>query len=260
MDIEGYVEQSQGSSRTMADAIAAALRCAVLEGALKDGTVLRQAELATKFGVSRVPIREALLKLQADGLVEAQPRRGAVVTSLNADDFEEILEMRAVLESLALKLAVLKMTPEDFRAAARILDEAEQSLHRPVPGARDGKREFETRWGDLNWAFHRALYTPARKPRLLDTIENLHLLFARHLRVRVEIIAPALLPSANADTQGRDTTEWAGALREHREILEACERGEARLARTILIRHITHHGRELVRRLHRAQEASSAAR
>lgn len=256
MDIEGYVEQSQGSSRTMADAIAAALRCAVLEGALKDGTVLRQAELATKFGVSRVPIREALLKLQADGLVEAQPRRGAVVTSLNADDFEEILEMRAVLESLALKLAVLKMTPEDFRAAARILDEAEQSLHRPVPGARDGKREFETRWGDLNWAFHRALYAPARKPRLLDSIENLHLLFARHLRLRVEIIAPALLSSANVDAAARDTAEWASALQEHRDILIACERGDARLACAILTRHITGHGAELVRRLRRAQAAS----
>lgn len=258
MDIAGYVEQSQQSSQTMADAIAAALRRAVLEGALQGGAMLRQADLAAKFGVSRVPIREALLKLQAEGLVEAQPRRGSVVTSLNADDFEEILDMRAALETLALKLAVPKMKPGDFQAAATILEDAEQSMHWPAPGTRDGKREFETRWGDLNWAFHRALYAPARKPRLLDSIENLHLLFARHLRLRVEIIASALLPSANVDAAARDTAEWASALQEHRDILIACERGDARLACTILTRHITGHGAELVRRLRRAQAASGA--
>lgn len=256
MDIGGYVAQSQQSSQTMADAIAAALRRAVIEGALHDGAVLRQADLAAKFGVSRVPIREALLKLQAEGLVESRPRRGTVVVSLSADDFEEILEMRVALESLALKLAVPKMAAHDFRAAGEILDEAEQSLHRPASGMRDGKREFETRWGDLNWAFHRALYVPARKPRLLDTIENLHLLFARHLRMRVEIIAPALLPSANADPATRDTTEWSNALQEHRDTLAACEQRDARLACSILTRHITGHGMELVRRLRRAQPVS----
>ena len=253
MDIDSYVGQSQQSSQTMADAIANALRRAVVEGALQDGTVLRQADLATRFGVSRVPIREALLKLQAEGLVEAQPRRGSVVVSLNADDFEEILEMRATLEPLALKLATPKMTPEDIRTAGAILDDAERSMHRPVAGTRDGKLEFETRWGDLNWAFHRALYAPTRKPRLLNTIENLHLLFARHLRMRVEIIAPALFPSANADTVARDTTEWARVLKEHRDILAASEQGDAGLACSVLARHITQHGSELVRRLRRSK-------
>ena len=79
MDFTEYAEQSQQTSQTMPDAIAAALRRAVIEGALQDGAVLRQADLSTKFGVSRVPIREALLKLQAEGLVEVQPRRGTVV-------------------------------------------------------------------------------------------------------------------------------------------------------------------------------------
>lgn len=256
MELTGYVQQSQQSSQTMADAIAAALRRAVIEGALQDGAVLRQADLAAKFGVSRVPIREALLKLQAEGLVEAQPRRGTVVVSLNADDFEEILEMRTALESLALKLAVPKMTAADFQAARAILDDAEQSLDRP--GVRDGKNEFETRWGDLNWMFHRALYLAARKPRLLDSVENLHLLFARHLRMRVEIIAPALLPSANADSTTRGTAEWAGVLKEHRDILAACEQRDSRLACSILARHITAHGQELVKRLRRAQTAVQA--
>lgn len=253
MLIDPYVEQSEERSQTRADAIAGALRRAVLEGALKDGTVLRQADLAAKFRVSRIPIREALLKLQAEGLVEAQPRRGSVVTSLDADDFEEILEMRVALESLALRLAIPRMKAEALQAAARILEDAERSLERPFAGEPSGKQEFETRWGDLNWAFHRALYAAASKPRLLDTIENLHLLFARHLRLRVEIIAPALLPSASADAGPRNKAEWAGVLQEHREIMLACERGDARLACGILTRHISGHGAELVRRLRRAQ-------
>jgi DNA-binding GntR family transcriptional regulator len=256
MDFTEYAEQSQNASKTMPDAIATALRRAVIEGVLKDGAVLRQADLASKFGVSRVPIREALLKLQAEGLVEVQPRRGTVVVSLNADDFEEILEMRTVLESLALRMAVPKMTAADFQTATAILDDAEQSLDQPSSGMRDGKSEFESRWGDLNWVFHRALYLPARKPRLLDTIENLHLLFARHLRMRVEIIAPALLPSANTDSATRGTAEWAGVLKEHRDILAACEQHDARLACSILTHHITDHGMELVKRLRRAQNAS----
>lgn len=258
MTIEAYVEQSEERSQTRADAIAGALRRAVLEGALKDGTVLRQAELAAKFRVSRIPIREALLKLQAEGLVQAQPRRGTVVTSLDADDFEEILEMRAVLEALALKLAVPRMKEDDLQAAGRILGDAEQNLGVPAAGDASGRREFETRWGELNWAFHRALYLPAGKPRLLDTIENLHLLFARHLRLRIEIIAPALLPSAKAEASPRDKAEWASVLREHRDILDACEKRDARLACAILTRHISGHGGELVRRLRRAQHAAGA--
>ena len=242
----------------MADAIAAALRRAVLDGALEDGAVLRQADLAARFGVSRVPIREALLKLHADGLVETRPRHGTVVVSLDADGFEEMLVMRAALEPLALKLAIPKMTAEDVRAAATILDESEQTLrHATATDTQNGKSEFETRWGDLNWSFHRVLYTPARKRRLLDTIENLHLLFARHLRMRVEIIAPALFASANPDTATRHTEEWASVLQEHRTILTACEQRDVRLACSILARHISAHGADLVRRLRRAKVATT---
>jgi DNA-binding GntR family transcriptional regulator len=176
-----------------------------------------------------------------------------VVTSLDADDFAEILEMRAALESLALKLAVPRMKREDLSAAARILDDAQRHMAAPVEHDASGRTEFETRWGDLNWAFHRALYAPAGKRRLLDTIENLHLLFARHLRLRIEIIAPALLPSANPRASPRDTAEWASVLREHRDILEACEKRDSRVACSILTRHINGHGAELVRRLRKAQ-------
>ena len=251
MNIDLYVEQSVRSSQTIADAIADALRRAILAGALPAGETLRQEALATKFGVSRVPIREALLKLETDGLVVTHPRRGAVVTSIDASDLQEILEMRMSLESLALKLAIPRLRQADIDAASGVLDEADDGLLRAAGDKHDATQEFEARWGELNWEFHRALYQAADRPRLMDTIENLHLQFARHLRVRLENVAPALLPSA-AQHVPPDTNEWQGVMHEHREILGACQRKEVRTARTLLERHIMINGEELVRRLRKA--------
>lgn len=249
MNIDLYVERSVRSSQTIADAIADALRRAILAGALPAGATLRQEALAAKFGVSRVPIREALLKLETDGLVVTHPRRGAVVTSIDASDLQEILEMRVSLESLALKLAIPRLQQADLDAASGVLDEADAGLLRRAAGGKHAAtQEFEARWGELNWEFHRALYQAADRPRLMDTIENLHLQFARHLRVRLEMVAPALLPSA-AQRVPPDTNEWQGVMREHREILGACQRKQVRTARTLLERHIMINGEELVRRL-----------
>jgi len=247
MNLTGYIAQSLQHSQTVADAIAGALRQAILEGALAAGELLRQAELATKFGVSRIPIREALLKLEREGLVETRPRRGTIVTSLDGNAFQEILEMRSALESLALKLAIPRMEDEDINAASRILRQTEVALHGPVL-ADDRSKEFETRWGDVNWQFHRMLYQPAARPRLLDTIENLHLLFARHLRLRLEIIAPAA--TANGpDEAAKNRSEWASVVQEHSNLLDACRKRDVAGAQAILERHISIHGEELVRRL-----------
>lgn len=256
MDIARYVEQSRKSSQTTSDAIAEALRRAVIEGALKDRTVLRQGALAAQFGVSRIPIREALLKLQADGLVEAQPRRGSVVRSLDADAFQEILEMRMALEPLALRLAIPKTSASEYQSAEKILKEAEQYIERPASGIESGKRELETRWGEHNWAFHRALYVPARRPRLLEAIKNLHLLFAHHLRFRVHILFPTPVPSAEGNMNAPDVSEWRMALQEHRLILAACMKQNVTRASAILTQHISSHGGKLIGRL-RGDHSSS---
>ncbi|HEY9280593.1 MAG TPA: GntR family transcriptional regulator [Eoetvoesiella sp.] len=257
MDISGYIQQSTRSSQTLADAIADGLRQAILAGALADGEVLRQADLAAQFGVSRVPIREALLKLEMDGLVETRPRRGTVVTSLNADDFQEILEMRLALEPLALGFAIDRLTLDELAAASSILDKAQASMNRAASGTDETKTEFETRWGDLNWAFHRSLYAACGRSRLLDTIENLNLLFARHLRMRLNIVAPALL-SPTPESGARNTNEWGEVLHEHRQILEACENKDVQGAQSLLKRHIKQHGDELVRRFSDAQKSMHA--
>lgn len=92
------------------------------------------------------------------------------------------------------------------------------------------------------------LCQPAAKPRLLDTIENLHLLFARHLRARLEIIAPARAANAPGETE-KNRAEWAGVVQEHRDLLAACKARDVARAQEILERHISIHGEELVRRL-----------
>jgi DNA-binding GntR family transcriptional regulator len=251
MELEDYVTRSLQHSQTMADAIAGALRQAILEGALADGELLRQADLAEKFGVSRIPIREALLKLEREGLVETRPRRGSVVTALDANAFQEILEMRCALESLALRLAIPRAGESDIEAARRVLLQTEAALHAPAV-VDDRSHEFETRWGDVNLEFHRMLYRPATRPRLLDTIENLHILFARHLRARLELIAPARV-AHDPKAVEKNRSEWAGVVQEHRELFEAYRLRDVSRAQAILERHIQVHGEELVRRLTAAE-------
>jgi DNA-binding GntR family transcriptional regulator len=259
MSLDSYLSEFPRQTPTAAESVTRVLRQAILDGVLSGGSMLRQEELARKFGVSRVPIREALLKLEGEGLVETQPRRGVVVTALSAEDFEEILEMRVALESLALRWAAPRFRPEDAAAVREILARAEAGLH--AAGGANLLHEFESRWGDLNWEFHRRLYLPGNRPRLMATLENLHQLFARHLRVRIATAGGAS-EAGEASSIGEPSPasqqealaanrrqEWATVLDEHRLMLEACERHDARAACAVLKHHISDHGAELVHRL-----------
>lgn len=239
---------------TAQESVARTLRRLILNGALAGGSVLRQEELSKKLGVSRMPLREALLKLEGEGLVETQPRRGVVVTMLSAQDFEEILEMRYSLESLAIEGAAKRFTAEDTQAALEIVERAEAEIK--LSAAPDLDREFESRWGDLNWEFHRRLYHAADKPRLLSTIENLHQLFARHLRVRIATSPGKDNPAFGSREEqiAKNLQEWQEVLAEHREMVMACDRHDAPAAQAVLKRHISDHGAELMRRLREAAQ------
>jgi DNA-binding GntR family transcriptional regulator len=245
MSIDGYLAGFAQTSPTVAEAISRVLRQAVLDGALPGGTVIRQEQMAKKFGVSRVPIREALLKLEGEGLVETQPRKGVVVTALSADDFEEILEMRFALESLALDLAAPKFRPADAESAMEIVNRAQTLLQNPE--TRDRSMEFETRWGELNAEFHRRLYRPAGRPRLQESIENLQHLFARHVRARFGAMESTPCPvPANLALPKALVDPWAHAIDEHRQMVLACEANNARAAKAILREHIAKNGAKLL--------------
>lgn len=93
-----------------------ALRKSILQGTLRPGTRIVEQVVAEELGISRGPVREALLQLEAEGLLVIHPRRGAEVTKLSAQDAWEIYTLRANLETFALRLAMTKYTKEDFRA------------------------------------------------------------------------------------------------------------------------------------------------
>jgi DNA-binding GntR family transcriptional regulator len=199
-------------SQARPESLLSRLRAEILRGGLDPGGPLRQDEIAARHGVSKIPVREALLQLAAEGLVTAQPNRGFIVSQLSPQEAEEILQIRAVLECEAVRIAMPHMTDTDVAEAARILDKAEAT-------------DALDRWSDLNWEFHAALYGPAKRKRLLDLIRQVSYPTDRYIRVLI----------SNANYRGR-------AEREHRAILSACEMRNADAAAALLDQHIRQTG------------------
>ena len=155
------------------DLIANALRNAILQGRYKANQPLRQDRIARELGVSKIPLREALVQLKAEGLVSFMPNRGAVVTELSAKEVDEIFTMRIALETKALERAIPNLNPADFIRAKSVLEILE-------------KEEDRTQWSELNWEFHATLYQASQMPRLLNTIETLHNNVTRYLIIYLD--------------------------------------------------------------------------
>lgn len=173
MDISAVTSQFSTPRTTAPDMVTRALREAVLQGLLPAGQSLRQDDLAASFGVSRIPIREALRRLEAEGLVTIRPHRGAIVTELTAEEAQELFEMRIALEKLALEKSIPNLTPAWVTQTRSILTELDRT--RDV-----------TRSGELNRKFHAALYQPAGRPRLMIHLADLHRKFDRYMILLVK--------------------------------------------------------------------------
>ena len=184
------------------------LRKGILNGVLKGGQPLRQEDIAERFGVSRIPVREALRRLEGEGMVSFYPHRGAVVSELSYAEAREIVEIRAALEPVAIRRAIPVLSEEDLARAEEILDTI------------DREQDLTSRWGELNWRFHSTLYSPAERPRLLSIIGAQHVAFDRYIRVHLAL------------------TDYVKPQREHHELLELCRRGDADAAAGLLVRHV----------------------
>ena len=136
------------------------LRRAILGGEHAIGEPLRELELCRKYGVSRIPLREALHRLEGEGIVTLRPNRGAVVAGLSKSEVNEIAEACHLLEPHVLGLAVLRLTGET-------LDRAEDCLAQ-LDGI-DDPRE----WASINWLFHATLYSAAERPLLVEMLSAL---------------------------------------------------------------------------------------
>jgi len=160
-------------TQTVADAATRELRRRIMTGELADGMPLRQDALAAELGVSRNPIREALGRLESEGLVASIAYRGYVVTALSADEIRELFELRSLLEPELIKLAIPRMTEEDFKRAEGILTSYAKGLD-----AADIRH-----WGELNVAYHMALYEPAGRRRSLEIVRGLLVNTDRYTRL-----------------------------------------------------------------------------
>jgi DNA-binding GntR family transcriptional regulator len=163
------IETARAEEVTALNLVLAAVRNAILSGAIEPGERLRQEELAEIFDTSRIPVREALRALEYEGLVTSEPHRGFTVTSLDADHVDEIYELRILLEGQAVRLAVPLLTDEDLRdieALYRTMTEADN------PDDALAAREM----------FYVRLYSVAGRPRLVGLIMRLRQEVARALR------------------------------------------------------------------------------
>ena len=215
--------------RSIPEDIRDSLQERILSGEFRDGEPLIQDAIAEEYGVSRMPVREALRQLEACGLVSMETHKGTVVTSIPTEQVEELFELRALLETDMLARAVKRMTDSDIAEAREILGALEESYRRGDMAS----------WGKLNWAFHRRLYLPAGRPQTLAILQSINLQVERY--IRLHLLA----------TDGIDNAE-----REHREILRLCALRDTEAAVTFLKLHILDAGRNLVAVLRRERAAA----
>lgn len=194
------------------------LRDEILAGRFPPGALLQQNDLAARFGVSRIPIRDALHRLAAARLVTVEPNRGARVIAFTDAELIEIVEMRALLESDLARRATLRAGPVDHDALAHALARSELEAGRP------GWRE-----GDL--LFHETLHAVADRPRQSAAV--------RELRDACAVHAPRW------NDLVEETPRW---LADHRAILEAFRSGDAAAAATHVERHVLDAGARLLGR------------
>lgn len=214
--------------KTVAMLVLEAIRDRILHGDYPEGTPLRQDAIAAELGVSRIPVREALRQLEAEGLVSFSPHVGAIVSTLSLDEIREVFELRALIEADLLRRAFPHLTREVLDRAEAVLDDYEEALEKGDVRA----------WGTLNWLFHSTLYLPERHPLAINIVQQLHNHSDRYQRMQLKL------------THGETR-----ANREHRAILSAVREGEQQHAISLLSSHILGAGRGLIEFLRSQREA-----
>jgi DNA-binding GntR family transcriptional regulator len=198
-------------NRTLRERVFEHLRDEILSGELPAGTELHEVGLASSLGVSRGPLREALGRLAAEGLVTITPRRGAVVTKLSKREFVEAYQVREALESLAVRLAVPRLTDAERR---RLHDLSDEMVRLADDG--DAQAFFEA-----NRRFHQIIVAASGNERL----QEMH---------RLLIAQMARLLARSQQLRGG----LQQSIAEHRAILEAVDAGDAERAARLMEEHI----------------------
>jgi len=190
------------------DMVAEVLREAIVSSVLQPGEIIRQDAVAADLSVSKIPVREALFRLQAEGLVRFVRNRGAAVCPLSIAEMREVFEVRKALECLALERSVPRLSEADFAKARYII---EQTAHADAPDA----------LSRLNWDFHRSLFAGLDAGPLIAMIDRANVLADRYIRLHLAL----------SGVPGR-------SQREHRQILAACRTGDSDKAAGLMTAHL----------------------
>ncbi|NIE80791.1 GntR family transcriptional regulator [Asaia sp. As-1742] len=196
--------------RSITDQLYGVLREQILSGALPAGQPIRQDTLAAEFNISKIPLRETLARLEQDGLVKAQPKRGYTVCELTSREAEDVFKLRLRLEPSAAAEAALLATAADQKTAQKALKELETAA-----------KQHRTDLSNFNRVFHLSLVRPGAGRLTLHVIETLSVIAERYVRFHLHPL-------------GRDTR----ANTEHREILAAWLERDALTVETLLVEHL----------------------
>lgn len=195
-------------STPTADPIYEALKAAIMTGQLAPGEPLRQDEIARQHGVSKIPVREALLRLEVDGFVLFRKNKGATVREISPAEVLDLMDIRVALECRALELAIPQMAQSDLDRAQAILQAC-----RPEADLAE--------WSGLNERFHQAIYEPCGNGALMQMIADLRARLGPFVRLLVT-----------------ETTGFQRPVQEHQDILDACAAGQSARAVNLLRAHI----------------------
>lgn len=204
------------------DVVFQTLRKAILTGELKPGERLMEIHLASKLGVSRTPIREAIHKLELEGLVTILPRRGAMVSEISERGLKDVLEVRRDLDSFCAELASERITEEDKK---RLVD-ANEAFNEAV------KTKDATIMAKADVAFHDIIIEATGNERLVAMINNLA---EQIFRYRFEYI--------------KDETKRDNIIKEHKNLMDAIVKGDKAAAREASRVHIDNQEKAILKQL-----------
>ncbi|GAA1687937.1 GntR family transcriptional regulator [Microbacterium sediminicola] len=222
----GDASLSEKTGHALVDDIAAKIRERIMSGDIPIGAQLRQAELASDFGVSRTPVREALRQLQTGGLIDVVPNRGAVVRVPAPWEVREAYEVRAELEALAASRAVTRLSRAEMdRLRTANQEMYDRSLAESEAGSARGHSSRQE-----NDVFHTTITTVAQNARLARTIDEINETFPRNVSAQLLV----------GDDRYREEN-----FREHAAIIDAMERGDAVAAADAMREHVRKAGEHL---------------
>ena len=204
------------------DVVFNTLRQAIIKGDLKPGERLLEIKLADMLGVSRTPVREAIRKLELEGLVTMMPRRGATVLGITKKHLQDVLEIRCALEELALELACCRITPEQLEKLLH--------LEKLLEEKKESDDAFEL--SDIDEKFHEQIYQATNNPRLIQMLANLR---EQMYRYRLEYM------------KAKD--KRSGLIQEHNQIINALENRDSKAGRNAIREHIVNQAEAILKTL-----------